>query len=97
MDDFKQFLRRYGLWATIACALGYILIAEVRADQKQMKVEHASLVEEQRNLSRGILKLADKGGETQMLQEKVLWVMRTMCVQQAGNASERNDCLREQK
>lgn len=87
---------KYGVPSVVAAVLGYVLIAEVRADQRLMKEQHAAMVVEQQHLARGILKLADKAGETQMLQEKVLMVMRTMCIQGATTAADRRECLREQ-
>jgi len=87
---------KYGLPTVVALVLGYVLIAEVRADQALMKDQHAALVVEQQHLARGILKLADNSGEMHTLQEKVLMVMRAMCIQGATTAGDRRDCLRDQ-
>lgn len=88
-------VQKYGLPTVIACLLGYIMIAELRADQKEIKSQQGALVVEQQNLGRGILKLADKSGETQMLQEKILMVLRAMCVQDATTPADRRACLKE--
>ena len=73
-------------------ALGFEMF-EVRL--KAIDSAHAAIVIEQQNLARGILKLADKQGENQMLQEKILGVLRTMCIQQATTAVDRRECLKE--
>ena len=86
---------KYGFATVVAVVLGYVFITDVRGDQKQNRREHVAIVTEQDNLARGILKLADKSGETQMLQEKILGVLRSMCVQNAVTAGERRDCLKE--
>lgn len=87
--------QRYGLPTVVALLLGYILIGEVRADQKLIKEQHIALTIEQQNLARGVLKLADRQGETQMLQEKILRVMQTMCIQGATNQADRRECMKE--
>lgn len=102
-ETFLATLKKYGLATAAAVVFGYLLIVDVRADQRQMIDQHAALlsqliaiVEEQKNLGRGVLKTADKNGETQMLQEKILGVIKVMCVQGAATAQDRRDCLREQ-
>lgn len=87
--------QRYGLPTVVALLLGYILIGEVRADQKLIKEQHIALTIEQQNLARGVLKLADRQGETQMLQEKILRVMQAMCIQGATNQADRRECMKE--
>lgn len=101
-ETFLAALKKYGLATAAAVIFGYLLLVEVRADQRQMIDQHAAIVaqliaivEEQRNLGRGVLKTADKNGETQMLQEKILGVMRVMCLQGAATPQERRDCFRE--
>lgn len=92
-EGLLRAVQKYGVPTVVALVLGYVLIAEVRADQKLIKEQHAAMLIEQQNLARGVLKIADKNGETQMLQEKILRVMQVMCLQGAGSASERRQCL----
>lgn len=94
-EGFLKAIQKYGFATVIACLLGYIMIAELRADQKLIKEQQTALVIEQQNLGRGILKIADKNGETQMLQEKILMVLRSMCVQEARTAEDRRNCMKE--
>lgn len=102
-EDLLTALKRYGFATVAAVVLGYLYIVEVRADQEKIvqrldvQTQHLiAIVEEQGNLARGVLKVADKNGETQMLQEKILAVMRAMCIQGAVTAQEKRECLREQ-
>lgn len=94
-DTIWKAIGKFGLPTVAAIIFGYVLLAEVRADQQLLKEQHNALVVEQANLARGILKLADRSGETQMLQEKVLLVMRVMCLQQAVSNLEKAECMRE--
>lgn len=38
-----QAAAKYGLWAVVALALGYVLIGEVRADVKMVRQEHSAM------------------------------------------------------
>lgn len=84
-----------GLPTVAAVVFGWFLLVDVRGDQRDFKDQHAAMIVEQQNLARGVLKLADKQGETQMLQEKILGVMRVMCIQGATTQAERRACLQE--
>jgi hypothetical protein len=95
-DGFWKAVTKYGLPSVVALALGYILIGEVRADQKQMMKDHAALVVEQGNLARGILKVADTSRDTQRLQEQILRVLQVTCLQNAVTNRDKSECLREQ-
>lgn len=95
-EGFWKAVAKYGVPTVVSLALGYVLVIEVRSDQKQMMKDHVMLVAEQGNLARGILKVADTAAETQLLQEKILLVLRAMCIQQAVSAQDRRECLREQ-
>lgn len=99
-EDFLTAVKKYGLATVAAIVFGYILLVDVRADQQALQQQHermltqfGKMIEEQQNLARGVLKTADKNGETQMLQEKILGVLETMCVQQATTQADRRECL----
>lgn len=86
---------KYGLTMVAVIVLGYVVLVDNRSDAAEAKEQHSSLIAEQTNLSRGVLKLADKQGETQMLQEKIVGILRAMCVQGAQTAVDRRECLKE--
>jgi hypothetical protein len=95
----ERIVKVFAASGAIGIAFGVLLwvfVVDVRADQKKNRDEHTAMIVEQQNISRGMLKLADKSGETQRLQEKILLVIRQMCVQGAETASDRRECLREQ-
>lgn len=94
-SDIWRAIARYGLPTALLVPLLYFIVVEVRADQKAFRQQHQDMVTEQQHLARGLLKVADRVGEQHMLAEKVLWVLRTMCVQDAKTAGDRGDCLRE--
>lgn len=87
-DGILKFILKYGFPSVAAVIFGYLYVGEIRADQRNIIIE-------QQNLARGVIKLADKQGETQMLQEKILGVMRVMCIQGAKTQTDRRDCLKE--
>lgn len=100
-ENWLKLLKVLGLPTFGVLVLGYLYVIEIRADQREIKTNQTSLigrsdaiVSEQANLARGILKLADKNGETQMLLEKILDVQRAMCVQQAETQADRRECLK---
>lgn len=94
-ENWIKTIKVLGLPTVAAVVFGWILLVDVRGDQKDFKEQHAAMIIEQQNLARGVLKLADKQGETQMLQEKILGVMRVMCVQGAQTQADRRECLKE--
>lgn len=94
-ESFFEMVRKYGLSTVAAIVFGYIIIVDVRASNSDSKNQHEKIVVEQVNLARGMLKLADRQGETQMLSEKILLVLRQMCVQNADTPIDRRNCLKE--
>lgn len=100
-DDVKidwNAVAKVGIPGVIAMFLVYRLALGfeiIEGKMKESSEQHQLMVTEQQNLARGVLKLADKQGETQMLQEKILNVMRVMCIQGAVTAADRRECLKE--
>lgn len=97
-DHWEKVLKaidKYGLTMVAVIVLGYVVLVDNRSDAAEAKEQHSSLIAEQTNLARGVLKLADKQGETQMLQEKILGVLKIMCVQDAQTSDGRLDCLKQ--
>lgn len=95
----ERIIKVFAASGAIGIAFGVLLwvfVTDVRADQKANQLQHAKLAEEQGNLARGMLKLADRTGETKAIQEQILRVMREICVQGAATAVDRRDCLRDQ-
>lgn len=79
---------KYGISTVIAMILMAVIIKDVRADQKE-------ILSEQQRMGAAIMRVADQAGQNQMLQEKILLVLRVSCLNEARNSTDRQECMRE--
>lgn len=94
--DLWKGIAKYGLPTALLVPLLYFQIVETRQNQKDLVSTQVSLLNDQRVLGASIVQVADRVAEQHMLSEKILLVLRSICIQDAKTASDRNQCLREQ-
>lgn len=77
-----------GAIGIVAGVLLWVLVTDVRADQRATRDEHQRMREE-------FAAIKNITGQGDMAQQQILWILQTMCVNQAKSETVREDCLRK--
>jgi len=80
---------KYGLATFAALVFGYILLGDVRADQKANTDKLNQVLSAQ-------ARATDVQGQMLHITEKILLVQRIQCINEARTEARRVECLREQ-
>lgn len=85
-ETFREFAK-YGFAGIIAGILLAFFLTEVRADQRSTRTEHQGIMQE-------AAAMKDISGQSHMSQQQILYVLTTMCINQAKNNSQRGECVK---
>ena len=93
-EGFWKNVTKYGLGTVGFVVLGYFMLTDVRADQKATRAEHASMVTAVQSAKASVDAVANIAGQSDMAQQQILYVLQTMCTNQARTDDQRENCLR---
>lgn len=80
-------LAKSGPWAIVAGVLIGVFVFDVRVGLTETKNEHRALIH-------SVDAVKDIAGQSDMAQQQILYVLQTMCANQARTDDQRDNCQR---
>jgi len=86
-EGFWKAVTKYGLGTVGFVVLFWFMLTDARADMKANRAEHLDFMS-------GLSAIKDISGQSDMAMQQVLYVLQTMCVNQARTTEQRDNCQR---
>lgn len=81
-----KILAKSGPWAVVAGVLIGVFVFDVRVGLTEGRNQHQQLLT-------NVEAIKDITGQADMAQQRILWVLQTMCTNQATSDAQRRECL----